>query len=81
MNGQKRNVRNNRILSSYNEEGIPAIRNYFQKSCQLPLAIAWPNGKALAGQFPGSKDLQSSGFTSSFYFSCPLLHHASNSYV
>ena len=30
----KKNVRNNRILSSYNEEGIPAIRNYFQKSRQ-----------------------------------------------
>ena len=83
MNGQKKKkkVRKNKILSSYNEEGIPAVRNYFHKSCQLPLAIAWPNCKAIAGQFPDSKDLQSFEFTRSFCFSCPLLHHASNSYV
>ena len=80
MSGQK-NVRNNRILSSYNEEGIPAIRDYFHKSCQLLLAIAWPNCKVIVGQFPGYKGLQFSGFTSSFYFSYPLLHHASNLYV
>lgn len=82
MNGQKKKKKweKNKILSSYNEEGIPAVRNYFHKSCQLPLAIAWPNCKAIAGQFPDSKDLQSFEFILGpsifvvLYFTMPAIH-------